>query len=178
MPKIIDPALEPLPTLRDPDNLVYFRTEVGGLVMGGYERTPAPWALDGIPDGFEAKLLPEEWDRMQELFENAIWGLIEIVGARTDEGKNEERVSVRLDEDDPGAALVDLLNEVIYLLDLQQARIAGLSVERADSVIEARIRWRPDPDPPEGTELKAATFHQLSLEKRDYGFDATVYFDV
>ena len=67
-----EPGLEPLPTLRDPDNLVYFRTEVGGLVMGGYERTPAPWALDGIPPGFEAKLLPEEWDRMEELFANAI----------------------------------------------------------------------------------------------------------
>jgi 4-methylaminobutanoate oxidase (formaldehyde-forming) len=67
-----DPPLEPLPTLRDPDNLVYFRTEVGGLVMGGYERTPAAWALDGIPDGFEAQLLPEEWDRMEELFSNAI----------------------------------------------------------------------------------------------------------
>src|SRR4029077_4389371 len=66
------PGRGPLPTLRDPDNLIYFRTEVGGLVMGGYERKPAPWALDGIPDGFEAKLLPEEWDRMEELFSNAI----------------------------------------------------------------------------------------------------------
>ena len=67
-----DPPLEPLPTLRDPDNLVYFRTEVGGLVMGGYERAPAPWAVDGIPDDFEARLLPEEWERMEELFGNAI----------------------------------------------------------------------------------------------------------
>ncbi len=67
-----EPALEPLPTLRDPDNLIYFRTEVGGLVMGGYERTPASWGLDGIPEGFEAKLLPEDWDRMQQLFVNAI----------------------------------------------------------------------------------------------------------
>ena len=67
-----DPPLEPLPTLRDPDNLIYFRTEVGGLVMGGYERKPAPWAIDGIPDGFEAKLLPQEWERMEELFTNAI----------------------------------------------------------------------------------------------------------
>ena len=66
------PPLEPLPTLRDPDNLIYFRTEVGGLVMGGYERKPAPWAIDGIPDGFEAKLLPQEWERMEELFTNAI----------------------------------------------------------------------------------------------------------
>ncbi|MDX6485165.1 MAG: hypothetical protein QOF43_318 [Gaiellaceae bacterium] len=68
----LDPPLEPLPTLRDPDNLIYFRTEVGGLVMGGYERKPAPWALEGIPDGFEAQLLPQEWDRMEELFSNAI----------------------------------------------------------------------------------------------------------
>jgi glycine cleavage system aminomethyltransferase T/glycine/D-amino acid oxidase-like deaminating enzyme len=67
-----EPALPALPTLRDPDNLIYFRTEVGGLVMGGYERKPAPWALDGIPEGFEAKLLPEEWERMEELFTNAI----------------------------------------------------------------------------------------------------------
>jgi len=68
----LEPALEPLPTLRDPDNLIYFRTEVGGLVMGGYERRPAPCFLDGIPPEFEAKLLPEEWERMEELFTNAI----------------------------------------------------------------------------------------------------------
>src|SRR5947209_17065394 len=30
-----DPALAALPTLRDPDRLIYFRTEVGGLIMGG-----------------------------------------------------------------------------------------------------------------------------------------------
>ena len=67
-----EPALPSLPTLRDPDLLVYFRSEVGGLVMGGYERTPAAWALDGIPEGFEAKLLPEDWERMDELFTNAM----------------------------------------------------------------------------------------------------------
>src|SRR3954447_11484529 len=31
-----------LPTLRDPDHLVYFREEGDGLVMGGYERHSAP----------------------------------------------------------------------------------------------------------------------------------------
>ena len=66
------PRCQPLPTLRDPDNLIYFRTEVGGLVMGGYERNPASWALDGIPPGFEAQLLAEDWDRMEELMTNAI----------------------------------------------------------------------------------------------------------
>ena len=42
-----------LPTMRDPSLLVYFRGESGGLVMGGYERNPAPWGLDGIPRGLQ-----------------------------------------------------------------------------------------------------------------------------
>ncbi|HEY3612871.1 MAG TPA: FAD-dependent oxidoreductase, partial [Gaiellales bacterium] len=67
-----DPPLEPLPTLRDPDNLVYWRTEVGGLVMGGYERDPAPFGLDGIPEGFEAQLLTWDYERFEELMEGSI----------------------------------------------------------------------------------------------------------
>ena len=40
--------------------------------MGGYERNPDPWALDGVPDGFEAELLPEDWDRFDEILQNSI----------------------------------------------------------------------------------------------------------
>jgi len=61
-----------LPTMRDPSLLVYFRGESGGLVMGGYERHPAPWGLDGIPADFNGRLLEEDWDRFQELMENAL----------------------------------------------------------------------------------------------------------
>jgi 4-methylaminobutanoate oxidase (formaldehyde-forming) len=61
-----------LPTMRDPSLLVYFRGESGGLVMGGYERHPAPWSLDGIPSDFNGKLLAEDWPRFEELMVNAI----------------------------------------------------------------------------------------------------------
>jgi glycine cleavage system T protein len=61
-----------LPTMRDPSLLVYFRGESGGLVMGGYERNPAPWGLDGIPQDFNGKLLEEDWDRFEELMQNAV----------------------------------------------------------------------------------------------------------
>jgi 4-methylaminobutanoate oxidase (formaldehyde-forming) len=61
-----------LPTMRDPSLLVYFRGESGGLVMGGYERHPAPWGLDGIPDDFNGELLPEDWERFDELLQNAV----------------------------------------------------------------------------------------------------------
>ena len=61
-----------LPQLRDPDHLVYFRPEVRGLVMGGYERHPAPWGLDGIPPDFNGKLLPPDWPRFEEISAGAV----------------------------------------------------------------------------------------------------------
>jgi glycine cleavage system aminomethyltransferase T/glycine/D-amino acid oxidase-like deaminating enzyme len=71
---ITKPSGVPLdvPTMRDPSLLVYFRGESGGLVMGGYERYPAPWSLDGIPADFNGKLLAEDWPRFEELMENAL----------------------------------------------------------------------------------------------------------
>jgi glycine cleavage system aminomethyltransferase T/glycine/D-amino acid oxidase-like deaminating enzyme len=61
-----------MPTMRDPSLLVYYRPESGGLVMGGYERDPAPWGLDGIPQDFNGKLLEPDWDRFEPLMTNAI----------------------------------------------------------------------------------------------------------
>ena len=61
-----------LTQLRDPDNLVYFRPEGAGLLMGGYERNPAPWSLDGIPANFNGKLLNPDHDRFTEIMEGAI----------------------------------------------------------------------------------------------------------
>ncbi|HEV7753376.1 MAG TPA: FAD-dependent oxidoreductase, partial [Baekduia sp.] len=65
---------EHLPTLRDPDHLIYFREEGGGLVMGGYERHSAPWSLDEhlvdrIPHDFNGQLLEEDWPRFEEIAE-------------------------------------------------------------------------------------------------------------
>lgn len=70
--KPIEGVRHDFPTMRDPDLLVYFREEVGGLIMGGYERQPAPWALDGIPTDFNNKLLEPDWERFTPLMENAI----------------------------------------------------------------------------------------------------------
>ncbi len=66
-------GIEPsLPTLRDPDRLTYFKEEVGGLVMGGYEPNPKPWAVDGLPDGFNFSLLDADIDHFEPLMEQAM----------------------------------------------------------------------------------------------------------
>jgi 4-methylaminobutanoate oxidase (formaldehyde-forming) len=61
-----------LPTLRDPDRLIYYKEEVGGLVMGGYEPNPIPWALDGIPEGFHFTLLDSRFDHFEEIMQQAL----------------------------------------------------------------------------------------------------------
>ncbi|HLF61127.1 MAG TPA: FAD-dependent oxidoreductase [Acidimicrobiia bacterium] len=68
-----------LPTMRDPDRLVYFREEVGGLLMGGYERNPMPWHEAGfIPADFNNRLLPADLERFLPLSEYA-QGLVPVL---------------------------------------------------------------------------------------------------
>ncbi|HYH92126.1 MAG TPA: FAD-dependent oxidoreductase [Candidatus Saccharimonadales bacterium] len=78
----IDGVHPGLPQLRDPDHLVYFREEVGGLCMGGYERDPAPWALDGIPSDFNGRLLAPDMDRFGPIMEGAIRRVPAMADAR------------------------------------------------------------------------------------------------
>jgi 4-methylaminobutanoate oxidase (formaldehyde-forming) len=74
-------VMDRLPTMRDPDNLVYFRSWGRGLVMGGYERTPAPWGLEGIPETFNGQLLSPDWDRFTPIMEGAILRVPAMEGA-------------------------------------------------------------------------------------------------
>lgn len=68
----IDGVTSGLPTLRDPDRLTYYKEEVGGLVMGGYEANPIPWAVNGIPKGFHYTLLGSNFDHFEQLVELAM----------------------------------------------------------------------------------------------------------
>ena len=67
------PGVTPsLPVIRDPDGFIYYKEEVGGLVMGGFEPVAKPWNVERIPDRFEFQLLPEDWDQFEVLMTNAI----------------------------------------------------------------------------------------------------------
>lgn len=61
-----------LPTLRDPDRLCYYKEEMGGLVMGGYEPNPIQWAKSGVPKDFYFALLNSNWDHFEQLMLQAI----------------------------------------------------------------------------------------------------------
>ena len=60
------------PTLRDPDRRTYFKEEVGGLVMGGYEPDPQGWVTGDIPRNWEFRLFGDDYDHFGQHMEQAI----------------------------------------------------------------------------------------------------------
>jgi len=62
-----------LPIMRDPDGWTYFKEEVGGLVVGGFEPEAKPWrSPDTIPYPFEFQLLEEDWEHFSVLMDEAL----------------------------------------------------------------------------------------------------------
>ncbi|MCW2784669.1 MAG: dependent oxidoreductase [Marmoricola sp.] len=62
-----------LPIMRDQDGWTYFKEEVGGLVVGGFEPNAKPWrSPDDLPYPFEFQLLEEDWDHFSILMDQAL----------------------------------------------------------------------------------------------------------
>ncbi|UXX83469.1 GcvT family protein [Roseovarius pelagicus] len=81
----IDGVTSDMPTLRDPDRLTYYKEEVGGLVMGGYEKNPIMWAQNGIPKDFHYTLLDSNFDHFEQLMELSLGRVpaLETAGIKT-----------------------------------------------------------------------------------------------
>jgi glycine cleavage system aminomethyltransferase T/glycine/D-amino acid oxidase-like deaminating enzyme len=61
-----------MPCFRDPDNLVYGKSEHGGMVFGGYETNPVSRWEDGVPWEHAAQSLPADYERFAPLMAGAI----------------------------------------------------------------------------------------------------------
>jgi 4-methylaminobutanoate oxidase (formaldehyde-forming) len=67
------PGVTPdMPVVRDPDGFIYYKEEVGGLVMGGFEPVAKPWRVDPIPSDFQFQLLGEDWAQFEPLMKSAL----------------------------------------------------------------------------------------------------------
>ena len=60
-----------MPCFRDPDNLVYGKSEAGGMVFGGYEPDPVARWVDGAPWEHGGRSLPPDIDRFEQLLRGA-----------------------------------------------------------------------------------------------------------
>jgi SHS2 domain-containing protein len=119
---------------------------------------------------------------LDELFENAAWGLAEILDVdRSDRviGAAARPQGIVLESSDTAGLLVDWMNELIVLTEEGKACIADVDVEMVTSErLRAAVLLVDCEGAPEGTDLKAATYHQLSVRQRSDRWEAIVYFDV
>jgi glycine cleavage system aminomethyltransferase T/glycine/D-amino acid oxidase-like deaminating enzyme len=60
-----------MPCFRDTDNLVYGRSEAGGVLFGGYEPNPVARWVDGVPWDHAGRTLPADHERFAQLMEGA-----------------------------------------------------------------------------------------------------------
>ncbi|MEO9874951.1 MAG: FAD-dependent oxidoreductase [Anderseniella sp.] len=59
-------------TIRDPDRFTYYKEEVGGLVLGGYEHNPIAWTTGDVPDDFQFQLFDDDWEHFEQHLEQAV----------------------------------------------------------------------------------------------------------
>jgi SHS2 domain-containing protein len=114
---------------------------------------------------------------LEEAFEQVTLGLGEVLGAlRPGDG---EPVRVEVAAGDPAGLLVDWLNEVLWLREVRQAAIAGVRVERVgEDRATGSVAFSSAGPPPDGTFVKAVTYHRLRVEPDPGGWLVEVYLDV
>lgn len=74
-----------LPHVMDPEGESYLRQEGRGLVIGFYEQSCDPWAVEGTPLDFGHELLPDKLDRIGDSLELAFrrYPVLERAGIKT-----------------------------------------------------------------------------------------------
>jgi SHS2 domain-containing protein len=120
---------------------------------------------------------------VEEAFEQATRGLAEVLGALEPEGRSGgpgELVAVEVSAADPGGLLVDWLNEVLWLRETRDAWLAGVQVDRVgEGTAVGSVRFSPGDPAPDGTFVKAVTYHRLRVEPGPGGgWLIEVYLDV
>jgi SHS2 domain-containing protein len=132
---------------------------------------------------------------LEELFEQASRGLAEIIGIwhpasppeRESRG-HEEQIEIDLEARDLGGLLVDWLGEIVYLADVKERSLTYVQAEAVSEPDEAEAggwtaagRFWLEPragEQPEGTAVKAITYHRLQVAPTPTGWMAEVYIDV
>ncbi|MBI5051089.1 MAG: archease [Nitrospirae bacterium] len=116
---------------------------------------------------------------MEELFENAASGMFELI-TDTSQIKAEDKRTVVIDADNYETLLIRWLNELVFLFDAHNFVGKVFDICLSETILSAVVRGAYfDPKVNERRLLvKAATYHRLSLTKKDSEWEAEVVFDI
>ena len=117
---------------------------------------------------------------IKQVFVNAAVGLFNLV-IDTDSIRETTQYDLELSSQDTESMLVEWLNELIYILDAERLVFRSFAVDQlGNSRIKARC-FGEMIDPQRHVfkrEIKAATYHMLTVDREHNGYKAQVIFDV
>jgi len=121
-------------------------------------------------------------DTLAKLFRCAALGMGALTGPAPKVGTT-AAYSVAVAAPDLETLLVDWLNELVYLSEVHTFHLESVRIERLDraetgsAALTATVAGRPVSEPP-AVQIKAATYHQLTITRLEKSWQAEVYFDI
>lgn len=127
----------------------------------------------------------EAWaDAGRALLEEAAVALAELAADIEPGTASGEHETVSLDAGDAEALVFAWLNELVGLIDARGAAVAAVTVTEADLGRPARLRAVVDLVPIDGvrvrrrSDIKSATYHQLSVRRGTDGWSLSAFLDI
>jgi SHS2 domain-containing protein len=117
---------------------------------------------------------------LKELFQNAAAALFEIISEKKPGVPSQTKtLSVEKSAENLEELLIAWLNELISLSEARDLIFEGFNIqELTDNKIKAKLEGIGRGCLKIKTEVKAATYHELKIEKTDSGWQAKIIFDV
>jgi SHS2 domain-containing protein len=117
---------------------------------------------------------------LAELFENAALG-VQSLALDDSNVESREAYPISANGEDPESLMVNWLNEVIYFLDGRKVVMASLEIDNCTgTAISGKAHGEPRDvlRHPPSLVVKAATYHQLRIDRAEDGYIAEVYLDI
>ena len=117
---------------------------------------------------------------LKELFRNAAAAMFDIIAEKKEsEVKKQAEIRIEQKADDLEELFVNWLNELLSLSAIKELIFSGFRIGKLDkNTLQALAIGEDIKNYKVNTEIKAATYHELKLEKGLSGWQAEVIFDV
>lgn len=118
---------------------------------------------------------------LEELFKNTALAMFDIIAERRQEtgDKKQESIFIEQEAENLEELFINWLNELLFLSATKELIFSDFKINRLDeNNLEAEIKGCDIKNYKINTEIKAATYHELKLEKTASGWQAEVIFDV
>jgi len=113
---------------------------------------------------------------LEELFSNAALGMMEFIYKDIRYPISDIGEKISLKSKDIESLLVDWLSELLYLSEINKSAYTKFNIkEISETKLEAEVFGQ---QAEKKNDIKAATYHQLKIEKTNQGYIAVVLFDI